>query len=104
MSTPHPDINEKEAMTDLLASDGWHLFVTAVNAQWGPAAQIDQIDRALSALPRGDREAVEDTVQQIRAASKAALGVLDWPRTRLGQLASAEKQAAGMLSGFRRRA
>lgn len=99
--TPAPDVNEREALKDLVESDGWQLFLSAVHAEWGPAAQLAQIDRALQDLPPGDQDAVNMQVQQIRSAANAITNALRWPTLRLAQL---KKQQESKGFGFRRRA
>lgn len=99
----HPeDLNEREALKALIESDGWKLFSAAVNEQWGPNAQIAQIDRALSQVERGNQEAVQDTVQQIRASARAALATLEYPSMRLAQIR--EKEQPKGFGRFGRRA
>jgi hypothetical protein len=102
VSTPDPDINERESLKALIESDGWTLFSASVNQQWGPNAQIAMIDRALDSVPRGDHEAAQDTVQQIRASARAALATLEYPSMRLAQLRA--KDEPKWTTGFRRRA
>jgi hypothetical protein len=97
-----PDINELEALTALLDSDGWKLFLEHVEKSHGPAASVQQIDAALQGVPRGDREAVEDTVQQIRARAKAAEALIAWPRERVTKL-RAKKAGPATTGLFRRR-
>ena len=43
-----------------------------VDADYGPTACLQQIDAALGTVARGDRDAAEDTVTQIRARARAA--------------------------------
>lgn len=103
MSEPE-DLNEKEALTALLASDGWKVYQAAMAQQWGPSAQLQQIDLALKALPPGDQDAVNMTVQQIRSASNAIMAGLRWPAVRLEQLKAQRQASSGLGFGFRRRA
>lgn len=59
------------AWRDLVQSQGWSLAKALADDLHGPTAQVQQIDKALSNIGRGDREAAEDTVIQIRARARA---------------------------------
>jgi LDH2 family malate/lactate/ureidoglycolate dehydrogenase len=96
-----PDVNELEALSALLASDGWALFLAAVEQTHGDTACMQQIDNALKAVDRGDHEAVQDTVQQIRARAKAVQAMVRVPGERVKQL-KAKKEKPGMFQGLRR--
>lgn len=101
MSDPNEDLKPVEALTELLASDGWKLFQQAMAEQWGPSSQLRQIDRALEAIPPGDQEAVNQTVQQIRSSGNAINNALRWPSEQLQRLKATERKG---FPGFRRRA
>lgn len=103
MNEPNEDLNEKEALTALLATDGWRLYQIEMAKQWGPEAQLRAIDQALSNLPAGHQEAVDSTVQQIRSASNAIMAGLRWPAEQLARLKAAEERRS-IIPGFRRRA
>lgn len=96
-----PDINEREALTALLESDGWALFVQAVEATHGDAASVRRIDTALQAVDRGDAAAIQDTVQQIRARARAVQAMMRWPQERLAHLKGG-KPKLGMFGAMRR--
>lgn len=97
-----PDVNELEALQALVQSDGWQIFLAQVNANHGDGACVRAIDGALGAVGRGDHEAVQDTVQQIRAAAKAAQRMAGWPAERVKQLKAQKEKPQGFLA--RRRA
>lgn len=96
------DVNELDALQTLLASDGWQLFVTMADAAHGDAASVRQIDQALGRVDRGDSEAQQDTVTQIRAASRAVQRLLSAPKERIAHLKAEKAKPHGFLS--RRRA
>jgi hypothetical protein len=91
----------RAALDDLVQSEGWAILRELVEAQFGSAAQLQQIDAAMMALQPADTMGQLAVVTQIRAASKAAYAVLDLPASKLR--AVAEKQpAARMFDQFRR--
>ena len=96
MSEPTAEIDVKQALTDLIASDGWKLFLSAVEHQWGARACMALIDNALKELARGDREAEQETVAQIRSAARAVLAMSEWPHAQLAAMkAGAEEKRTG---------
>lgn len=96
-----PDVNEREALAALIESDGWALFLKAVDARHGDPASVREIDTALKAVERGDQAAIQDTVQQIRARARAVQAMVTWPRERLAALSHPQKKSA-MFAGLRR--
>lgn len=82
------DASVRDALRDLLQSPGWQMFVEACQQQYGDSACIAHIDEALSQdrLRPGDHEAIQDTVQQIRASSRAVLSMIEWPAQQLAAL------------------
>lgn len=98
MSTIETD--EKQALTDLIESDGWAYLTKAAEVQWGDAAVIQLINQALANVPRGDQQGTQDTVAQILTSQRDVRAILAWPKLRLAQLAGAEKKPA--LFGRRR--
>lgn len=73
----------RSALEDLVQSEGWTLLQEMVDAQFGSAAQLQQIDQAMTALEPADTMGQLAVVTQIRAASKAAYLVLDLPASKL---------------------
>lgn len=88
-----PTRAERDALKAGLASEFWAVFQRLVQQEWGADATLAKIDTALQAVPRGDSEAVSDTVQQIQAARREVLKVLTLPRERLAQLEKPERPA-----------
>ena len=95
-----PDINELEALHTLVQSDGWTVFKAHVDREYGPEACIRQIDTALATVERGDRDAAEETVTQIRARAKAAQALASWPEQRIKYLKDQQKAGKGVLAGL----
>lgn len=69
----------------------WPTFTALVEAEWGPAATLTKIDRALAGVDRGETAAVNDTVQQIQASRREVYRVLGLPAARIAQLAAPKK-------------
>lgn len=67
----NPVDSEALAWRELVQSDGWRLVKALAEELHGPAANVRAIDAALASVGRGDREAAEDTVIQIRARALA---------------------------------
>lgn len=88
------------ALTDLLQSDGWALVTQMVLEQYGPSAFEAAVDGAMGELRPGDDERA--VITQIRAAFKAARGVLDMPDMKLRQAKGAPKAAAAVADRFAR--
>lgn len=95
------DSNPLEALTALIESDGWKLFLDAVDKMHGDAASVQQIDTALKAVDRGDISAAHDTVQQIRARARAVQAMMRWPEEQIATM-KAKKAKAGMFQTLRR--
>lgn len=91
MTDEQDDTPELDALSTLVSSDGWRMFCEHVERNHGSAACIQQIDLALAAVGRGDRDAADETVTQIRARSKAATALVTWPKERIAQLKPAKK-------------
>lgn len=96
-----PEINRLDALTVLVESDGWKLFLEAVEASHGDVASVRQIDTALKAVDRGDHEAIQDTVQQIRARALAVQAMIRWPQEQIHAM-KAKRPKAGMFQAMRR--
>ena len=71
-----------QALDDLVKSDGWAILRDLVDEAHGPAAQIQYLDEAMKGVAMADMDAQYSLVSQIRAASKAAYGLLDLVETR----------------------
>ena len=91
----------RTALEDLARSDGWQLLREMVDEQFGPAANLQQIDQAMTQLRPGDDELA--VVTQIRAASKAAYAVLSLADSKLRHVTQATKpRIADRFAGLRR--
>lgn len=94
------DVQPLEALRALVSSDGWALFLAAVEAAHGDAACVRQIDTALGTLSPGDHDAVQDTVQQIRASARSVQRIVRWPAEEVKRLTA--QQAKPSFLGRRR--
>lgn len=97
------DTGERDALRDLLNSPGWTLFERFCESQYGDVACVQQIDRALAAIPLGDEDAVKDSIRQIRASATAVKYVLAWPKQRFDEV-STQKPDRSWMPGRRRTA
>lgn len=84
---------EREALDALVRSDGWTLLVARFNAQWGDSAVVEQLRRALAAVPRGDEAAERSTTAQVLAAQKQLRELLSWPVSRVKELEALSVEA-----------
>lgn len=74
------------ALKDLLESDGWRMFLTMIDQEWGADATLGKIEKVLQQIPPGQQLAVDDATQQVLAAQRAVRAIKELPRTKLGQL------------------
>jgi hypothetical protein len=88
--------DEREALKDLLGSDGWALFVKAAQSAYGPDASLQRIDATLDVLDPGAVESEREAFRSIRAESRAVLALIEWPSQRLQDLEA--KPKSGFLS------
>lgn len=88
---PDSDVNELDALTALVASDGWRLFVDACQQTHGHEACVRAIDLAIGEIPAGEREAIHDTVTNIRYAARAVDALVRWPQDRIAALTQPKK-------------
>jgi aminopeptidase N len=77
---------EREALDALVRSDGWAFLLARFNAQWGDTAVVEQLRRALAAVPRGDEAAERSTTAQVLAAQKQLRELLSWPLGRIKEI------------------
>ena len=87
----NPEV-EIAALDDLLKSDGWEILQELVAEQFGPAAQLRDVDSILRGLKPGDVSSQHETVAQIRAASLAATRVMSLPVERLRAVKAGDKK------------
>jgi hypothetical protein len=96
------DTRELTDLQELLRSDGFTRFRAHVEDEWGAVASIQRIDRALTELPPGDRDAERETVLQIRAAARQIHALLQWPEERIAQLKGPKKKTISPMEALRR--
>lgn len=82
---------EIAALKELVASDGWRVFLQMVDAEWGAEQVLARQEAALADVERGNQDAINDTVQQIQNTRKAVYALLSRVNQRIGQLAQAKK-------------
>jgi hypothetical protein len=95
----------RTALDDLTHSEGWTILKELVEAQFGSAAQLQEIDAAMKALDAADSLGQIAIVTQIRARQQGAYAVMDLPTSKLRavqpetQPASAFHRAKTLLRG-----
>ena len=99
----HSVEDQRQALDDMLKSDGWQVFRQMVHEQYGPEAferAVDGLLKGVKPAELGDAESVG--VPQIRAAFRTARLVLELPLTKLRALESKDKPVTRMFDKFRR--
>ena len=89
------DPNERQALDDLLRSDGWRLFERAVSDYW--TTHLTQ-HVAACANEKDDVTALQ-LLRQVVAAKKAVDQMLAWPKERLRQTQPTPEFAASHYRG-----
>lgn len=100
---PRTNDEVRTALDELLKSDGWLIVCELVEKRFGAVQQLADIDDGIKAIPPseiGDFQGV--IVPQIRAASKAAFGVLDLPKEHLAMVKAGTAAPSRMFDTFRR--
>jgi hypothetical protein len=77
---------ERDALLELMQSDGWRVFREAAEAAYGDAASLRRIDATLAVLDPGAMESEREAFRSIRAESNAVLALLQWPTQRIAEL------------------
>jgi hypothetical protein len=103
-----PDINEHDALADLIGSDGWRLYLAHIDAEWGPVAYARQIDAAIAEGKKnrltGDE--IAETVSEIAVAARKVQVAAQWPIRRLAELKAQQAKkiggGGGILAAMRR--
>lgn len=97
-----PDINELEALTALIESDGWTLLMAHLEKEWGATAYALKMDTAITTA-KNNRESAEQDICELGAAVRAVRVFAQYPKTRLAQIkAERQKTTTGMFAGLRR--
>lgn len=101
MSTEELDgVAEAQALKELLESQGWTTFRDLVMQEWNAERVLAKQAEALSHIPRGEQDAINDTVQQIQSTRREILALLELPKQRLAQLTL--KPSRRPFAGLRR--
>lgn len=95
------EIDEREALTALLESDGWALLMRQLDQQYGAEAYARQIDGAIVEARKSGSSAEQD-IGELGAACRAVRLFAQWPAKRLADLKRATDKPTGFLA--RRRA
>ena len=103
MSTTDTDVNELDALADLVNSEGWAVFLAHVEAEYGAEAYAREMDTLVMAARAEDRSPEVD-ICALAAVVRKVQALKNWPAARLADLKA--KKAAKPEGGFgwRRRA
>lgn len=73
------------ALRDLLQSEGWRIFKTAAEHEWGPSGYGRRMQEALSAIPPGPDRAYElaQVAERVDATARAVNEIMAWPAEEL---------------------
>jgi hypothetical protein len=93
--------NEREELEALTRSEGWKMFQSYVESEWGPGGRafIDAVTKAADNKADADATAF---LRQIIVAQKQIQRLVKWPEERLGALKQPELVAAGPVDYSRR--
>jgi hypothetical protein len=86
--------DEVQYLTDLQSHPGWLLFLQYARKQWGPEGYGRQLKQAVMTAT-ATKDNVEAAVRAVDTANNEIGALLDWPKTRLKQLAQQTAQAQG---------
>lgn len=87
-----PDVNEEDALSALLVSDGWQLVMAHLEREWGAEAYARQIDAKIAEAKR-NRDSAEGDIGELGAACRAVRLFMQWPVRRAAELkAQRERQ------------
>jgi hypothetical protein len=84
------DQTELEALTDLVASDGWQRYQAHVESEWGAEAYARQIDATI-ARAKHTGASVERELCELGAACRHVRLSVQWPLLRIAQLKQSKK-------------
>lgn len=87
VTTPRVPLAEKAALEDLLQSEGWQLFESAMREQWSATSFEAEIRQAMEEAPTGSD--VTPIIGQINATYAGMRQMLDWPREQVRTLEKA---------------
>jgi hypothetical protein len=90
---------ERDALAELVESDGWKLFLDHVETVWGAQAVMQQIDHTIVA---GKGDPVEHEIREIAAAARQIQVLAKWPGQRLSELKAKSRSKPGMFAHLRR--
>lgn len=91
-----PESHERQALTDLLQSEGWKVFRAYLDKQWGPAGYGWQMQQALTEIPHGPERAYElaTVAERVDAVARVVNDLAVWPQERIRELAQPTKAKA----------
>lgn len=92
-----PDIDEREALTALLESDGWTLLKARLEQEWGAEAYARQIDQAIASA-KANRDTAEGEISELGAACRAVRVFMQWPEKRVRELKGQQDKPKGMAA------
>lgn len=81
--TPH---EEREALAQLIRSDGWRVFWAYVDAEWGAGGRRFESTLTSFADATQDDARTVQQIRQIAVARREILRLHEWPQSRIRQL------------------
>ncbi len=101
---PALDINEQDALKDLIHSDGWTVFLAHIEREWGAEAFARRVDAEVLAARKGraSNDDIAENVAEIAAVARHMRLLAQWPGQRVKALAVEKKQPAGIFAAMRR--
>lgn len=73
------------ALRDLLASEGWRIYKSTAEHEWGPSGYGRRMQEALSSIPHGPERSYElaRVAEQVDATANAVNSLISWPSEEL---------------------
>lgn len=96
------DAAEADALSALLQSDGWKVFKTLIDDEWGADATLLRIRKSLEGVSAGEQLAVDDLTQRVLSGQAAVRGMLNVPEQRLHSLKAKLQKPARVADRLRR--
>ena len=84
------------ALRDLLQSEGWRIFRTATEHEWGPSGYGRRMQEALTSVGRGPDRAYElgEVAERVDATARAVNALIAWPSDEIARRAPVKKSTA----------
>jgi hypothetical protein len=91
MALTEQDLANLHAVQEMLQSDGWQVFETWIDQEWGDGATLRKVEASVGRQPMGDQDAVTDSTQHVLSQQKAVRAMVQLPRSRVQALSEKPK-------------